>query len=340
MIKANYEIGPYKRILLLGGGELLLRLAKWAKESGFDIAVVTAPRHASETIGGATFEQALTTIGTEFVVSEKLDSAVLQRFLIHPSETFSLSLGAAWIFDDTMIKDVFQENLFNLHGTRLPQDRGGGGFSWQILTGNRFGFCNIHKMEAGIDQGAIVFSREFLYPVGCRTPKQYTDIYVERSFEFITQFLLELKKHKKTIEALAQPEYLSSYWPRLNTEINGWIDWRWAPWHLERFICAFDDPYAGAHTLWNDQRIFLKKASVNFQDAHFHPFQAGLVYRKTAGWICIATAGGGLVIEQITDEANADLIGRISVGDRLHTPSHLLDDATRRVVYSPRGIKD
>lgn len=340
MIKGRYTVGPFRKILLLGGGQLLAQLSEWAKANGFGIGVITSPRHAIEEVGGEALEQALKRLSIEFSISEKLDASVLGKFLSKPEETFSLSLGAAWIFNAKLIKDVFKDNLFNLHGTRLPQDRGGGGFSWQILTGNRFGFCNIHKMEPALDAGDIILSREFIYPPSCRTPSHYSEIYVQKCLEFVSEFLLDLRSGKKTLDVISQPEYLSSYWPRLSTETNGWIDWRWTPFHIERFICAFDDPYAGAQTEWNGKRIFLKKASINLQDARFHPFQSGIVYRKTGGWICIAADGAGLVVEQVVDEANVSLIDQINVGDRFHTPRHFLDDSRKRVAYSPLGIKE
>ena len=36
--------------------------------------------------------------------------------------------------------------------------------------------------------------------------------------------------------------------PRLKTNLNGWIDWSQNVYELERFIGAFDQPYAGAKT--------------------------------------------------------------------------------------------
>ena len=30
---------------------------------------------------------------------------------------------------------------------------------------------------------------------------------------------------KKSFNLISQPKYLGNYYPRLNSEINGWIDW-------------------------------------------------------------------------------------------------------------------
>jgi hypothetical protein len=46
----KYSLGPINRVLLAGGETLLFRLAFWAKETGFDVRVISAPRHAKESI--------------------------------------------------------------------------------------------------------------------------------------------------------------------------------------------------------------------------------------------------------------------------------------------------
>ena len=103
-----------------------------------------------------------------------------------------MSIGAAWIFKDYVIKDLFKKKLYNMHGTRLPQNRGGGGFSWQIMMGNRLGFCQLHLVDKGVDTGDIIKTEEFLYPPSCRIPKDYINLYREKNMHFITSFIKEI----------------------------------------------------------------------------------------------------------------------------------------------------
>ena len=46
----NLKIDGIERVVLLGGGRLLLALARWCQSEGVPISVVTAPRHAAEII--------------------------------------------------------------------------------------------------------------------------------------------------------------------------------------------------------------------------------------------------------------------------------------------------
>ena len=70
--------------------------------------------------------------------------------------------------------ESFYNRLFKHHGARLPQNRGGI-FSWQILMGNRVGYCKIHLVNAGADNGDWSDLRS-LYPPKCRLPKDYEQL--------------------------------------------------------------------------------------------------------------------------------------------------------------------
>ena len=212
-----------------------------------------------------------------------------------------MSIGAAWIFKKETINGLFYGRLFNLHGTRLPQNRGGGEISWQIMMGNRFGFCQLHLVDGGLDTGHIVKTEEFLYPPSCRIPKDYKDIYVKKNLDFIINFIEKIKQEGVDIETVKQNEYFSSYYPRLNTRDHGWINWDDKVIQLERFICAFDEPYEGAKCFWNDQIVFIKKVCVDYHDQSFHPYQSGIVYRNNGKWLCVCAIGGSLIIEEIID---------------------------------------
>jgi len=230
--------------------------------------------------------------------------------------------------------------LFNLHGSRLPQNRGGGGFSWQIMMGNRFGFCLIHLVDAGVDTGPIVDFEEFIYPHECKYPIQYIDYYKKKNIRFIGRIIKRAFEKRSTFSITKQSEYFSTYWPRLNQDTSSWIDWSQSPEQIERFICAFGHPYKGALTTINGRNVRINKIHVNYQDGVFHPYQNGIIYRKGVSWLCVALDGAGMVIESIADDSTGDsCLSSISIGDRFITTAKMLENNKNRVVYTPDGIK-
>jgi len=334
------SLGPIRRLLLLGGGDLLLRLAEQARGSGFSVDVVTSPRHAEETVsGGRRLGDALSGLGIRPNVVTEFDLPETAPVIGDMSGTFALSVGAAWIFRKEKIDGWFGNRVFNLHGTRLPQNRGGGGYSWRILMGNRFGFCQLHQVDGGLDTGPVLATEEFIFPHSCRVPGDYANFAAERNLRFVGDLLDSVRTGSRAFALQPQAEYLSTYWPRLHTPTHAWIDWRWHAPFLERFVCAFDDPYSGAQTTWHGRIVRLKRAFANFEDGVFHPFQAGLVYRNNGRWLCIACDGGSLVVEDIRDESGEDVMSRVRPGDALATPADRLLTRTQRVQFDALGLK-
>lgn len=305
---------------------------------GRDVALITSPRHAEEEIEGTTLLGAAKDSGIATVVAEKLSDPGVSEAIGDIESCFALSFGAAWIFKPDWIENSLGGKLFNLHGTRLPQNRGGGGFSWQILTGNRLGFCQMHMVDGGIDTGDIVATEEFVYPASCRIPIDFELMYMHKVTEFTQSILDQVFAGKIELAKKTQSEYLSSYWPRLHTEKQAWIDWSWPVWQVERFCNAFDEPYMGSGTFWNEGEVRLKSAQADYNDQETHPFMSGLVYRNNGKWLHVACSGGSLIVEKVMAEGR-NIVGEVSVGDRLYTPSEKLAQMGERIIYTPKGLK-
>lgn len=334
-------LGPIRRLLLLGGGDLLFRLAEMGRRRGLAVDVMTSPDQSKEKLPGTgrSLVAALREIGIKPGVVTKFDQPETARRIGDTQATFVLSVGARWIFRPEKIERWFGGKLFNLHGTRLPQNRGGGTWSWQILMGNRFGFCQLHLVDAGIDTGPLVVSEEFLYPPACRTPQDHIAHAAEQYVRLIGELLDSMKARPREFVCRAQPEYLSTYWPRLDTAAHGWIDWRWDAALLERFICAFDEPYGGAQTLWKGRTVRLKRAFASREDQPFHPFQSGIVYRTNKRWLCIAADGGSIVVEDLRDGKGASVLSEVRAGDAFTTPPRNLQALSKRVEFGALGRK-
>tara|TARA_B100001989_G_C24512751_1_gene451377 strand:+ start:37 stop:1062 length:1026 start_codon:yes stop_codon:yes gene_type:complete len=333
------KIDNFEKIILLGGGRLLIALAKWCKCEGESVFVVTSPRHAEEIIeSGKSFVDILSIEKISYIVVEEISSNEVKNYVGDLTNAFSLSISAAWIFKEEILKTLFKGKLFNLHGTKLPQNRGGGGFSWQILMGNRFGFCQLHLVDSGVDTGEIVETDEFLYPPSCRIPRDYENVSYEKYLNFMIKFIKKIRQYGLNVETFKQTEYFSSYFPRLNTLENGWINWDDHILDLEKFICAFDEPYAGAKCLWRGKTVIIKKVCVDFSDQSFHPYQNGIVYRINKNWLCVCANGGSLIIEKIYCENGKSILQDIRQGDRFINDPNAMQNRFNRVIYTPKGL--
>lgn len=310
------------------------------RQAGLSVFVVTSQRHSLEPITindkSVSLIDLLKEHAIEFAISKEIatDSNVIHGIT---SNTLGISFGAAWIFKKPFI-DLFKGRLLNCHGARLPQDRGAGGFSWRILRNERVGVSLIHQIDPGIDTGNVILFEEYIYPNWCRLPIEYQAYSTQQNEKLLDQFF-DLIKAEKSFVSISQQEYFSSYWPRLATDVHGYIDWNWDLKDIERFICAFDDPYKGASTFVNGDKVRLKKCCSSSHDGLFHPFQKGFIYRISRSTIFVATDQGSLLVDSVLDENGVDIKEKLRIGERLYTPSKFLEEAKQfRAIYTPDGL--
>ncbi len=323
-----------KALVLFGAAQIPLGIATWAVENGWDTTIAANSAQMGKKIKGVTIKDAAESIGIKTVTIEKAADVTPQALNANAETALFISAGSPWIFNEVIL-ERFKHRVVNLHGTRLPKDRGGTLFSWQILTGQKTGMCLLHQMTAGIDDGPILTYEEFIYPAHCRLPKDYVDVYEQKNTEFIINFVAN---YNGQITPQIQPEYLSTYWPRLRADVHGWINWDWDFVEIERQICAFDEPYGGARCRFQNKMVIVRNAWGQSTDGYTHPFQHGLVYRNNGKWISVAAKGGELLICSIKDEEGNDIMPLIKPGDRLFTHPDDLMETKKRVVKSAKGL--
>ena len=334
----EYCFDKIEKIIFLGGSSILYDIIK-NMDRNIEMVVFTSERFSEEMIEGKKFKEQLQDLNIKFYVVENINNNEDLKKEIIRNSTLGFSVSASWIIKQISI-DLFDGKIVNIHGSRLPQFRGGGGISWNILQGNRLDGFVIHFITTGIDDGAIIDKEEIIFPDNCKRPLDYysykNKIMVKKSIDFINQIL----NNNELFSLNPQQEEFSRYWPRLNTDKHGFIDWNWSLSNIQKFINAFDEPYNGAITFCNDKQVRVKNIFTNHVDGCFHPFQKGIIYRKNNQGYFVATEQGTLIIKSLKDEKNKDLFDSINVGDRLYTPQNKIEESfSTRVFYNHQGLK-
>lgn len=316
------------KLILFGGNRKyedgpLLTLALHAQKQ-FDIVIFTDPfRLNLPTKNGHTLQSRLEKNNLKWYASEQLDYELLTKHV--NDTTIGLSIGALWFFKQNVI-DLFNGNLFNYHNTKLPTERGASAYTWKILSQNRLGGLTIHKIEEKLDVGDIVAQKNFSFPNVCRIQKDYYDYIEKKELNFIWKFLGSLSM-TGTYTRIKQKEINSTYWPKIDTAIHGYLNWDWSASDIGIFICAFDDPHPGAITFIDEKKVHLKNCTMHKELTKFHPFQSGLVFKIHDGKLHVAAVGGCLIIERVLDDKGTDITNEIKLGHRFHTPISFLDNA-------------
>ena len=329
--------GKVDSVVLFGGGQALLSMLEYVRQTGWSVAVFTSPRQMADVVAssGKSFSEELRDLGIVPCVTDSLsENTEVER--LASAGTIGISLDAPWIFKKEFI-DRFGGRLVNCHGMRLPQYRGGGGYTWPVMRRSRLGYSLIHRVTPGIDDGEIIAVREFVFPDWCKQPGDYFQVTAQEDRILFGQFISAVAAGG-SFKSIGQPEYLSVYFPRLHTPSHGLIDWSWKSADIVSFIAAFDRPYPGASTFLRGKRIYLRSATEVPSDGQFHPFQAGLVYRIWQGAYFVAARNRGIRVESIVS-AEGGSLPSVRLGDRLHTPASALDTARQfRASYDARGL--
>jgi len=329
--------GRPKNVLLFGGGRVLRHLALRLGEKGIDVFVFSSKRLLEEEHDGMKLQQFLEKNRIGFESTRDINSSEKAKALAKSS--VGISFGAPWIFKKEFL-EMFGNRILNSHSMDLPRNRGGGGFSWMILNSDRKSSSLLHIIDGGIDTGPIVKRADFVFPKNCKIPKDFEEVKFKADKKFFDEFVEELAAGKE-FSLEKQDEDRSSYFPRLHSMTQGFIDWAWGKEEIERFIDAFDEPYCGASTWLNGERVFLKGCSGTNNNDTGHPFLAGIVYRKRNGKIFIGCRNGGIAIGKALNEKGESVFEKVRLGDRFFTPRESLENAMLfRPIYGPDGLKE
>lgn len=316
------EISRTSRICFIGGGSLMLDCALHCRDYGSEVYVVVSHRHAREKVDqGGHLVDALKKNDIRFAV---VDSVTMVRPPL--SETtgwVAYCFGPQWIFP-VEVRQRFKNGMLNFNVIPVPHFLGGAHYSWQVMSHSRETGFFVQEITSDLDKGDVVYQSKGKAPASVDTVRGLFQENHRMGLEsFKAFFELHSSGEPLRAEPIAEILHDSLYFPRLTTSVNGFIDWAWWADDIVSFCRAFDDPYPGARTFFGEDLVVLRDVSPEkFTGGVTHPFMAGLIVRSSSDAIWVAAKGGLLVFR------GAEFAGRIpSEGDRLHTPSDVLERA-------------
>ena len=324
------------RIALLGSGNVLIKLIPFIFNNNLydEVLVGYAPRHESSICdSGKTFEEELKVLNNAYknLFLYKIRSLDEENFDILCDSDLQISLGSPWIFKDRHIKKA--SYLVHSHSTDLPKFRGGASYSWMIMSRYRKSSITIYRMNEFIDSGDLIQKDDFEFPSIFTKPQEYI-LYAEKLIlESLMKFISNFHISGKTLPEIKQNEAISTYFPRLSSDIHSWINWNWSCEDLVSFIRAFGEPYNGAKTRISsnhDDVLRIKSANVYKNDGKFHPFKNGIIYRIYEKRIYVVAAPYSL---ELTDFFEVNKEVAIKQGDRFFNFSNDLDSANSKRIY-------
>jgi methionyl-tRNA formyltransferase len=315
----------FSKIILIGGGELLLHTATILKKKKVDFSILVSKRHSVEKFKDISFIDFLKKKKINYKVIKNINSNNLNINNIIRPNSLAICFGPSWIFSQKILK-LFNYNMFNINLIPLPKYMGGAHFTWQILNNNFEGGIYFQKITDKLDRGPILLGKSFkIKKIKNPTPLYFFKENIKYGKKFVDSLVVKAIKNFKFKMKDFKKKYLSrEYFPRLLSKKNAFINWSWSTKEIIDFCNAFDSPYSGAMTFYKKNKIFLKNVSL-FQKKKFHPFASGIIIKIIKSDIYVVTKEGIIKIG-VCLKSQTNINKTMRQGQRLITPHKYLDD--------------
>lgn len=182
-----------------------------------------------------------------------------------------LSVNYLFIVDKDLL-DWPKKYAINFHGSLLPKYRGRTPHVWAIINNESSTGITAHLMDEGCDTGDICF--QIKVPIktnetGASVLSKFKRLYPK----MITKLLRNIAANDFTF--IEQDESKATFFGKRTPE-DGQINWNWQKERIYNWIRAQADPYPGAFTFYNDQKIIVDK--VEYDDFGFsYEMENGLI---------------------------------------------------------------
>lgn len=271
-------------------------------------------------------------------LSELDDELLSQRLTIRADQTddfiplvksFHAPLACVVGWYKILSKDFincFKSKILNVHVGDLPKYRGVGGGSWQVLNAEKLVKAQLQTMVYEIDRGEVLWSEKENLPQDA-FPKDVKEAAMQANIRVMLK-LAEFIGQKESLALLPQNEENATYFPRLNTIENGWIDFSWSVEDVVSFVRAFSHPYAGVSFHFGGNIFRVKTAHKREGKINLHPFCEGLIVNITPEALHVVCKGGVVSLRDIHDEdGNLVSLKRFKLGKNISAGSHVLNQA-------------
>lgn len=145
---------------------------------------------------------------------------------------------------------------FNIHSGKLPEYRGGHVMMWAIINGERESAATLHRVDAGIDTGAVVAEERF--------PIAWDDDIASLQGRLAVAGTALLTKWWSaladgTATETPQDESRARYY-RMRTPADGLIDWAQSNFQIYNLVRALVAPWPGAFTTIGDTTLVIRQS--------------------------------------------------------------------------------
>lgn len=281
------------RILFLGTPQFAVPSLQDLVKGGCQVVgVVTQPdkpRGRGQKVSCSEVKEAALSLGLNVYQPETVKDASFLELLKELKPDLLAVVAYGRILPKSIL-DFPPLGCINLHASLLPRYRGAAPIQWALLNGESITGATTMLMNEGMDTGDILEKVEIPIPEEMSFGELH-DILAERGAGLLLH-TVELWQEGR-LTPLPQDNCQATYAPMLTREHEK-INWNLPARAIHNQIRGLD-PWPGAYTLWGDQPLKIRKASVYEENSQAQ--EAGTVLKtvKGQGFVVQAKVGSLLV---------------------------------------------
>jgi len=285
-----------KNIIAIGRSRYLFDGITHLVSRGFNcLAIVTGEAYAEYDIKQEDFKLLATKIGARYFKIKSLQNEELIQLVQKNQIRAAISVNWKYTIPKSFL-DLFECGILNFHLGNLPDYKGNATVNWSIINGEERIYGNIHKMDPVLDAGDVIsrkaipitestYIAEILKEAALDVPVLYEDA--------LDKVLIDPLSHivKGSLQGLR-------CYPRLPEDSQ--INWNESALQIGRLVRASSEPYPGAYTFLNGEKMIVWRASPVQPSGRFLAVPGHVTaIQKDSGSIHVACGDGMLNIEEI-----------------------------------------
>lgn len=306
--------------MLIGRTKHLIDTATLLSQNGHEIVgVITSKSSPEYKVNESDFRSFSEKLNIPFLHSPKVSLKNLKEKFGKTNPDIAVSINYSGIISSEVI-DFFPLGVLNAHGGDLPKYRGNACQAWAIINGEeKIGLC-IHKMIGGeLDSGNII-ARRYITLDDEITIRQVYDEFEVLIPKMFLESINQLEKNNSFLieEQSKNAEDELRCYPRKPED--GKIDWNLSAVQIHRLIRASSEPYSGAFTYLDGEKIIIWKSKL---------FKSKKKWLGIPGQIAEVIDNGDVVV--LTGEGKI-ILKEIEIDQKRLKPSMIIKSIRKRLV--------
>ncbi|GAA4941899.1 hypothetical protein GCM10023314_13660 [Algibacter agarivorans] len=205
------------------------------------------------------------------------------------------SINYLFLIEEDIINHA-NELIFNIHGSLLPKYRGRTPHVWAIINGENKAGITAHIIDSGCDTGKIIHQIEIAIDAE-DTGAIILEKYARAYYPLVKKVLDNVANNQ--LNLTIQNEEDATYFGK-RTPVDGEINWDWTKEVIRNWVRAQANPYPGAFTFYNNQKIIIDKVSFSKDKTLKNQVNGEIV--KTEPEVIVKTVNGTISLDVIRTE--------------------------------------